>query len=273
MNLKKATGNRLRAFLRLFSKKKARQDHGLDKLQQRLRYSFKDHSLLTLALTHKSAIGSEDKAGLLSNERLEFLGDAVLNCLVTEHLYLRYTDKPEGYLSKIKSLLVSRKILGELAYAIDIGEFLILGASERKSGGRKRRSILSNAFEAITGAVYLDSGLESARTLLSGFLFPRIDEFLADERHVNYKSKILEMAQRDGFGIPHYSVLETSGPEHAKQFTVGIEIAGIPLGKGSGPNKKIAQQTAAQEALLRYDKDDILNARNKGEGENELVSE
>jgi ribonuclease-3 len=273
MNLKKAAGKRLKTLFRLFRKKKVKTDSSLGKLQRRLGYSFNDSSLLTLALTHKSAIGAEDKAGLLSNERLEFLGDAVLNCLVTEHLFLRHPDKPEGFLSKIKSLLVSRKILGEIALTLDLGEFLILGASERKSGGRKRRSILSNAFEAVIGAVYLDKGLEPSRELIARFLFPRIDEFLADERHMNYKSKILELSQRDGFGIPHYSVLDVQGPEHAKQFTIGVEIAGVSLGSGRGPNKKIAQQNAAQEALMRYDKQDITTARNKGDGADELVSD
>ncbi|MFP4416347.1 MAG: ribonuclease III [Chitinivibrionales bacterium] len=260
-----------RLWARLFHKS-ARYDASLEELEDILGYRFHDHALLTHALTHKSYIGPEDKCGLLSNERLEFLGDAVLNCLVTEHLYLLHPDKAEGQLSKMKSLIVSRKILGDVAIELDLGDHMILGVSEIKSGGRKRKSILSNAFEAIVGAIYLDSGLDSARLFLSKSLFCRIDEFLNDERNINYKSRILERSQSDGLGTPHYRVLATSGPEHAKKFTVGIEIAGVPLGEGCGPNKKLAQQDAAQNALTAYDRDMILS-RIKGVAKDELVSD
>ena len=131
---------------------------------------------------------------------------------------------------------------------------------------------MSNAFEAVLGAVYLDGGLFAVKKLLEQFLFARIPEFLRDERHVNYKSKILELSQRDGFGIPHYTTVEAVGPDHAKVFTVQIEVGGAILGRGSGPNKKIAQQHAAQHALERYDKDTISSSH-KGATNNELVSD
>ncbi|MBN1306719.1 MAG: ribonuclease III [Chitinispirillaceae bacterium] len=232
-------------------------------LQKIIGYRFRAIDLLNRALTHKSAIVPEDTKGLLSNERLEFLGDAVLNCLVTEYLYRRYPDKTEGQLSKIKSLVVSRKILGEVAQRIGLGRYLIFGISEEKSGGRSRLSTMSNAFEAVLGAVYLDGGLQEVKNLLKRFLFERIPEFLRDERHVNYKSKILELSQHDGFGIPHYVTLEASGPDHAKEFTVQIEVAGVVLGKGSGSNKKIAQQHAAQQAVEHYSRE-LIESRCKG---------
>jgi ribonuclease-3 len=244
----------------------------IDKLQQVLGYKFKSPGLLKLALTHKSMASPEDTLGLQSNERLEFLGDAVLNCLVTEYLYLTNPDKSEGQLSKIKSLIVSRKILGEVAVALNLGKYLIFGLSEEKSGGRNRASTLSNAFEAVLGALYLDGGLVIAKELLTKLLFGRIPEFLKDERNVNYKSKILEMSQKDGFGIPHYSTIDMTGPDHAKQFKVRIEIAGIPLGEGVGSNKKIAQQNAAQIATLNYSKEEILSRLKEGE-KNELLSD
>jgi ribonuclease-3 len=228
--------------------------------------------LLTHSLTHKSAIDQEDIKGLFSNERLEFLGDAVLNCLVTEYLFLNHPDKSEGQLSKIKSLVVSRKILGEVAKKIDLGKYLIFGLSEEKSGGRDRASTMSNAFEAILGAVYLDGGLNKAKSVLQRNLFERIPEFLQDERNINYKSRILELSQQDGFGIPKYITIEATGPDHAKEFKVRIEIAGFPLGEGSGMNKKNAQQLAAQQAIENYNKE-ILLSRRKGEVSNELVSE
>jgi ribonuclease-3 len=132
-------------------------------------------------------------------------------------------------------------------------------------------SILSNAFEAVLGAVYLDGGLESARTFLQRFLFSEIDGFLNDSDNINYKSKILESAQRDGFGVPRYSVVAAKGPDHAKEFKVRIEVAGVALGEGSGPNKKIAQQNAAREALLSYSKEFVLS-HTQGAEKNELVS-
>lgn len=242
-----------------------------EQLQKIIGYRFRSPVLLNQSLTHKSAIVQEDTKGLLSNERLEFLGDAVLSCLVTEYLYVHHPDKSEGQLSKIKSLVVSRKILGEVAQRINLGKYLVFGVSEEKSGGRKRLSTMSNAFEAILGAVFLDGGIDEVKRILGRLLFSRIPEFLSDERHVNYKSKILEQSQRDGFGIPRYVTIEATGPDHAKQFTVNIEIAGIVLGEGCGPNKKVAQQHAAQQALEQYSKEDILS-RSKGASDNELVS-
>jgi len=254
-----------------FGKGKTHGTGSLEELQEIIKFRFRSIPLLKQALTHKSAISSDDPKGLFSNERLEFLGDAVLNCLVTEHLYLLHPDKSEGQLSKIKSLIVSRKILGEIALGFDLGRYLILGLSEEKSGGRGRISTLSNAFEALLGAIYLDNGLEPAHDFLDNFLFGRISEFLKDESNINYKSRILEMAQRDGFGIPRYVTIATSGPDHAKEFRVRIEIAGVPMGEGAGTNKKIAQQNAAMNASMNYTRELIIS-RSKGDGKNELVS-
>jgi ribonuclease-3 len=243
----------------------------LDRIQKIIGYRFRRPDLLKLSLTHKSAVPADDVQGLFSNERLEFLGDAVLNCLITEHLYLTYPGQNEGQLSKIKSLVVSRKILGEIARSFDLGSYLVFGVSEEKTGGRDRLSIMSNAFEAVLGAVFLDGGYAAADGFLRRFLFGRIDEFIGDERNVNYKSLILEMAQRDGFGMPRYVTVAASGPDHAKEFTVRLEIGGVALGEGCGPNKKIAQQAAAQNALTNYSADDI-KSRSKGAMKDELVS-
>ncbi|MDG5813990.1 ribonuclease III [Chitinispirillales bacterium ANBcel5] len=251
--------------------KRTNRTGSLDKLQKHIGYRFRTQTLLTQALTHKSSISPDDTKGLLSNERLEFLGDAVLNCLITEHLYLSHPEKSEGQLSKIKSLVVSRKILGEVALSINLGSYLILGISEEKSGGRSRASILSNAFEALLGAIYLDNGLDASRSFLTRHLFNRINDFLKDESNINYKSRILELAQRDGFGIPRYVTIDATGPDHAKQFKVRIDIAGVPMGEGQGTNKKVAQQNAAQSAIVNYNKD-LINSRIKGDGKNELLS-
>lgn len=253
-----------------FRKAPRSNDVSIKKLEKTIGYRFRARKLLVQALTHKSSVGPDDRKGLFSNERLEFLGDAVLNCLVTEHLYALYPTKSEGQLSKVKSLVVSRKILGEIAQIVALGDYLQFGYSEKKSGGNQRMSILSNAFEALIGAIYLDGGLVKARKFLAGFLFGRIDAFLMDESNINYKSKILELSQRDGFGIPKYRVVASTGPEHAKEFTIQIEIGGMVLGQGAGPNKKTAEQNAARSALHSYDRDTIFSQR-KGTKNHELV--
>jgi ribonuclease III len=245
-------------------------DPSLSRFQKSLHYRFRDIRLLRQALTHKSCVSADDREGIKSNERMEFLGDAVLNCLVTERLYRLYPEKSEGQLSKVKSLIVSRKILGEIALTIDLGQYLIFGNSEMKSGGVQRVSIVSNAFEALLGAIYLDGGLEASRVFLKRFVFCRIESFLSDSDNVNYKSKILELSQHDGFGFPHYTVIATSGPDHAKEYRVRIKVAGVTLGEGVGPNKKLAQQNAARAAIGTYGKDFILS--HKGEKNDELVS-
>jgi ribonuclease-3 len=258
-------------FVALFFGNGGRRSAHLEAIQKIIGYRFRRADLLRQALTHTSSVSSGDNRDLVSNERLEFLGDAVLNCLVTEHLYQAYPDRHEGQLSKIKSLIVSRKILGEIARSFDIGSYVFFGVSEEKTGGRDRLSILSNTFEALLGAIFLDGGYHAAGNLLKKFLFGRIDEIVEDERNVNYKSVILEMAQRDGFGMPRYVTVSACGPDHAKTFTVRIEIGGVVLGEGAGLNKKIAQQTAAQNALMNYNKEEIIS-RNKGVSKDELVS-
>jgi len=246
-------------FASLFPRKKGAGDDALAGLQRVIGYRFRDRKLLNHALTHKSFAGQDDALGLLSNERLEFLGDSVINCLVTEYLYLSHPDKSEGQLSKIKSLVVSRKILGEVAQGLNLGRFLIMSPSEEKSGGRDRASTVSNAFEAVAGAMYMDGGLDAVRKFLERCLFGRIGGFLEDESNVNYKSKILEMSQHDGFGIPRYVTTEATGPDHAKRFRVKIYVGGVEMGEGTGQSKKIAQQEAAQNASANYDKDFIFN--------------
>ena len=223
-------------------------------LEQKIGYTFKDSSLLTLALTHKSSIKSEnDPLGLHSNERLEFLGDAVLDFLVTEELFNRYPQFAEGNLSKMKSLIVSRKILGIIADRIKLESFVIKGRSEKKNSKSRKSSIGSNAFEALLGAVYIDSNSDTVRILLQKLLFPSIELFLNDDENGNYKSKILELSQSKGFGIPQYPLVAEVGPDHLKKFTVAIEVGGERMGEGTGKNKKEAQQEAARLAVKIFE--------------------
>lgn len=251
---------------------RAGADESLERLERVLEHQFGDPALLRQALTHMSAVPQGERSWLQSNERLEFLGDAVLNCLITDFLYHSHPDRSEGQLSKVKSLVVSRTVLADCAQAMDLGAFLILGSSERKSGGRSRRSLLANAFEAVLGAVYLDGGLEPSRRLLERHLFRRIDEFTGSVEYANYKSVILEMAQQDGFGIPRYVLVESSGPDHAMKFRMRVEVAGVALGEGEGASKKAAEQQAALQATSSYDRERILS-HIKGVKQDELVSD
>jgi len=244
----------------------------LKRIQKALGYHFKDHGHLTLALTHRSFTSPTHDAKITDNERLEFLGDAVLNTCVTDYLYHRFPSTREGRLSKMKSLIVSRKILGEVAESIDLGRFLFLGQSEEDSGGRNKRSILSNAFEAVLGAVYLDGGMDEARKMLNRLLMPRVDGFLNEKSNINYKSRILERAQGDGFGAPHYRILSATGPDHAKTFKVRIEIAGVAMGEGEGSNKKTAEQRAAECAVRAYSTEKIREHKERKVND-ELVSD
>lgn len=222
-------------------------------LENSLGYTFKDQAVLVHALTHKSAVKPEtDPNGLTSNERLEFLGDSVINCLVTAELFRRYPKHSEGRLAKMKSLLVSRKILGVVANRIDLAKFIICGKSERKNKRDAGTSIESNAIEAVLGAVYLEAGVDAVDAILKKILFPSIDYFLDDVENRNYKSRILEMAQKDGRGIPRYPMISEEGPDHDKKFTIAIEVAGVRLGVGTGKNKKEAEQDAARLAVQKY---------------------
>jgi ribonuclease-3 len=222
-------------------------------LQDGLGYTFSSEDLLIQALTHKSSVKAEDDPrGLTSNERLEFLGDAVIDCLVTAELYRKYEMFAEGKLSKMKSLLVSRKILGVVAGKVKLDSFVIKGKSERKNSGKRVSSIESNAFEAVIGAIYLDSGIDAVDRVLTKLLYPNIEIFMNDTENSNYKSKILEMAQSDGLGIPQYPLISEEGPDHQKKFIVAVEVLGEILGRGEGKNKKEAQQDAARVAVAQY---------------------
>ena len=236
-------------FLRKLFKGGAKEP-SLSELERVLGYRFQNNEFLVTSLSHRSYVNSQrsDKK-MESNERLEFLGDAVLNIVVTDYLFREYPDREEGRMSKMKSLVVSSKVLGLCAEAWKLGEFILLSRSEEKSGGRKRLSILADAYEAVIGAVYLDGGLEAARKLIHSSLMEIMDEVLDDEELANYKSKLLEYTQSRGLGIPGYEVLQESGPEHQKSFVVGVFVQNREWGRGSGNSKKSAEQAGARAAL------------------------
>ncbi len=200
------------------------------------------------ALTHRSFLGHE--AGRNdSNERLEFLGDAVLDLIVTEALYRLYPQRSEGELTKARASIVSRDSLAREAKKLGLGQFLFLGKGEEKSGGRNRKSILSDVYEAILGAIFLDGGLHQVRHFLSRNLLRDVDGRINRKFDDNYKSRLLEYVQARGREGPKYRVFAERGPEHRKEFAVEVRINGKVMGKGKGYTKRKAEQEAARQAI------------------------
>jgi ribonuclease-3 len=236
-----------------------RRTDGLDRerrqalleLCRALGVGFRDLNLLNQALMHRSHVHDVDMDRGESNERMEFLGDAVLGLLVNEHLYARFTERQEGRLTKIKSLVVSETVLARRAEELDLGTYICLSDNERASGGAGRASILSDAFEAIIGALYLDGGLPAARKFVESHLLDGMDKILAVDEYKNYKSIMQEHAQRKLGSRPRYRVVSAKGPEHERTFYVEVRLGGRALGRGEGRNKKEAEQMAARHALAK----------------------
>ena len=221
----------------------------LERFQTRQRLRFHHPYLLQQALTHRSFLGGEVENLPASNERLEFLGDAVLELTVIEHLFRMFPDDREGELTQKKSLLVSKPVLADCADGLELGEFLLLSDAERESGGGERDSILSDAFEALLGAIYLDQGLEVARDFVKRWLLSDVKSILNDSEKQNFKSLLQEQVQALVRVHPRYRVVRQEGPDHEKRFTIEVVVRGEVLGRGSGHNKKSAEQHAARDAL------------------------
>ncbi len=208
----------------------------------------KNQELLATALTHRSYLNENKQVGD-HNERLEFLGDAVLELSVSEFLYHRYPDSPEGDLTAYRAALVRTTSLADAAKRLGLGEQLRLSKGEFASGGHANPSLLANTFESVLGALYLDLGLEAVKTFLEAHLFPQIDTVIQKKLFKDYKSSLQEHVQSLGFDSPTYTVLEEHGPDHNKEFKVAVVVNGTATGEGWGRSKQAAQQTAAQCAL------------------------
>ncbi|MEE2659378.1 MAG: ribonuclease III [Candidatus Latescibacterota bacterium] len=220
-------------------------------LEERLQHCFRDRQLLATALKHRSYVYAHDGNGLDSNERLEYLGDAVLDLVAAEFLFHRYQDRREGELTQMKSLVVSRVVLARRARTIDLGRFILLSQEERAAGGADQDSILSDAFEAVIGALFLDGGLRTAQRFVERTVLHDLDEIHRREDFLNFKSRLLEHVQSQGSGHPKYYVQNEVGPDHDKLFSVEVSVIGETLGSGQGRSKKEAQQMAARDALHR----------------------
>ena len=216
-------------------------------LQRRIGYKFKDSSLVLRAITHSSALS--EGLGERSYERLEYLGDAVLELLVTRHLFLSYNNADEGQMTKIRAAVVSEKPLTEIANQLRLGEYLVLGRGMDKSGGRELSSILSDVVEALLGAIYLDGDIKKAEKFIMPYIMPKIEAAAENGFSTDYKTRLQEYLQRDGSIDIDYKTSD-SGPAHDKVFVATIYADGKKLGVGEGRSKKLAQQQAAKNALI-----------------------
>jgi ribonuclease-3 len=220
-------------------------------LGERLGVAFDDLSLLSRALTHRSYLNENPGAALDDNERLEFLGDAVIDFIVAGFLYHHYPEMDEGELTALRAALVRAETLAQFARDIELGRFLRLGYGEEETGGRDRTPLLCACFEAVVGAIYLDRGLEEARPLVESYIRPALDQIRAGELHKDAKSEFQVWAQARFNITPHYRVVASEGPEHAKMFTMRVMVGGESWGEGRGRSKQTAAQAAATAAMLR----------------------
>jgi len=222
--------------------------------QKHLGISFRRESFLEQALVHASYLNENPGFIGSSNERLEFLGDAILNFIVAEELYKEFPEFSEGDLTEIRASLVCRNTLVEIASSLKLGDWLLLGQGEEENGGRARPSNLANAMEAVIGAIYLEQGLARVRRFIFRQLKPRLDKIKAGKRTPNYKALVQACVQGQKKTTPVYRLVETAGPDHSKQFTVEILVEGEVVGNGKGKSKKAAENQAARAAWgkLRY---------------------
>jgi ribonuclease-3 len=219
----------------------------LEKFQQYIEVTFQDQSLLTMAFVHRSAL-NEDASLKEHNERLEFLGDAVLELITTEYLYLHF-QKNEGELTNLRSAMVKRETLAEVARDLHLGDMLFLSKGERKSGGQEKDYILANTVEAVIGAMYLDQGYAVVRKFVYNFLIVKLKAILENKSYIDHKTLFQEKSQELLSVTPHYKLLFEEGPDHDKVFTMGVYLGEEFIAQGKGSSKQSAEQEAASAAV------------------------
>lgn len=222
-------------------------------LEERLGYTFRDRKRLEGALYHSSYANEHRSLGISSNERLEFLGDAVLGLVTADYLFRKHPDLPEGDLTRIRAALVCEESLHEVAQSLDLGSYLKLGKGEEAGGGRHRPSILADATEAVFAAVYLDGGITAASELIHRVLLDVEREEVVEERRRDYKTLLQEHIQRKAGQELTYCMVREEGPDHAKTFVTEVRLNGTAIGEGSGHSKKESEQMAPKSALEKLD--------------------
>jgi ribonuclease-3 len=222
-------------------------------LKKELGLTWQDEELFIQALTHSSFTCEKRRHGIKNNQRLEFLGDAVLELTVSDYLYRNNPDLDEGYLTKLRAAIVCEPSLARVATGLQLGRCLFMGKGEERTDGRERPSILADAFEALLGAIYLDQGLAGSASIAIKYLLPVIEDVLAGRLERDYKTELQELVQQRGGGQIQYEILKEEGPDHAKLFTAGVIIMGRLAGRGTGKTKKDAEQQAAKIALTEFE--------------------
>ena len=237
----------------------------MNPLEERIFYKFRNGLLLAEALTHPS-ISLERKNYPFDNQRLEFLGDSVIQVSVTEHLFRMFPDFGEGQLTKLRTRIVSRTALRNRAAKLDLGSYIMMGRGEESSGGRERASTLADVFESLVGAIYLDGGFDAARIFILRQMEEVFTEIANQPEEINPKGFLQEILQAIEPAAPEYQILSQSGPEHSKNFICSVVWNGQELGRGCGSSKKEAQVAAAQVALSerRWEKSDQVPAQTSG---------
>ncbi len=224
----------------------------LDLFQKTIGVHFKNEDLLTEALTHRSYLNEYPKWHLPHNERLEYLGDAVLELLVSEELFAKFPDRAEGELTVFRAALVNYQILAKVAEAINLQNFILMSRVEKKDTGKAREVILANAIEAVIGAMYLDRGFDAVRPFVKKFVMSNLDEVLKTKSYRDAKSELQEIVQEKLKVTPTYSVLEETGPAHKRIFKMGVYFGEKLIAQGDGTSKQEAELSAAKNALKRY---------------------
>lgn len=218
------------------------------KVEENIGYTFTNQEMLKQALSHSSFINEMKRKGMESYERLEFLGDAVLELITSEFLFENYKDLPEGKLTKLRASIVCEFTLSSVSKQLKLGEYVLLSKGEELTGGRNRNSILCDLFESVLGAIYLDGGMEPARSYVRQFLLTDIEH---KTLFYDAKTTLQEMMQKDGKGLVTYELLKEQGPDHDKHFITQVLVDGVSLAQGEGSSKKNAEQMAAYHALLK----------------------
>ncbi|PLT34241.1 ribonuclease III [Bacillus sp. V5-8f] len=224
-------------------------EHSFKEFQEKLGIQFRDEKLLKQAFTHSSYVNEHRRKPYEDNERLEFLGDAVLELTISNFLFKKYPLMSEGELTKLRAAIVCEPSLVFFANSLCFGDLVLLGKGEELTGGRERPALLADVFEAFIGALYLDLGLDIVVQFLQKTVFPKIDEG-AFSHVMDYKSQLQELVQRDGTGLLEYRILQEKGPAHNREFVSTVTLNGETLGSGTGKSKKEAEQNAAQQALI-----------------------
>lgn len=220
-------------------------------LEKSLGFTFSDKELLARAFTHRSFLNEHRGEKLEPNERLEFLGDSVLNYCVSQYLFTTYPENPEGDLTNFRASIVKTEFLSGIARELNLNSYILMSKGEEDSGGRERETILADTVEAFLGGIFLDQGIEACLRFVTTYIVPHLGPIIEKRSYRDYKSRLQEHTQIEKDGTPSYRVLSTEGPDHDRIFQVGVYVHNKLMGKGSGKNKQQAEQEAAQNALAK----------------------